>query len=116
LKGRTISNAGTVTWTSDAADIQASGGSNTFDNTGAFNAQNNSHMSVAGGTLTFNNQAGGTVNRSGAGTTQFAVPFNNAGTVTVTSGTLSWRMGAAAGARSRCRSGRRWTWRAERTI
>jgi hypothetical protein len=98
FSGRTISNAGTVTWTSDAADIQSSGGSNVFNNTGTFNAQNNSHMSVAGGTLTFNNQAGGTLNRSGAGTTtQFAVPFNNAGTVDVTSGTLSLAGGGSSG-------------------
>ena len=98
LSGRTISNAGTVTWTSDAADIQSSGGSNVFNNTGTFNTQNNSHMSIAGGTLTFNNQTGGTLNRSGAGTTtQFAVPFNNAGTVTVTSGTLSLADGGSSG-------------------
>jgi len=94
FSGQTVSNAGTATWTSDAADIQSSGGSNVFNNAGTFNAQNNSHMS---GNLTFNNQSGGTLNRSGGGTTQFAVPFNNTGTVNVTSGTLSLANGGSSG-------------------
>jgi len=98
LSGRTISNAGTVTWTSDAADIQANGGSNVFTNTGTFNAQNSSHMSIVGGTLTFNNQTGGTLTRSGlATTTQFDVPFNNTGTVNVNGGTLSLAGGGSSG-------------------
>jgi YD repeat-containing protein len=93
----TLENNGTVNWTGGA--IQLSGG--TINNNGTWTANSSWTLQMLGGSVTgnaFNNTATGTFTKLGAGTTQFAtyssgVAFNNAGTVSVSQGTLQWSCG-----------------------
>jgi|GEM_PF-6410610 len=88
---RTLVNGGTINWTEDSGnDSEFISVSGTIDNYGTFNAAAHS-----GGNLdfynsgNFTNEIGGTFNSIAAGNTQFTVPFNNAGSVTISAGQLS---------------------------
>ncbi len=103
----TINNSGTVTWL-NSGELRLNANA-VFNNKsgGVFNAQNDSGVFFSSFGGSFNNLAGATFNKSGVGTTTtFGVlqPFNNAGTVNVTSGTLSLTQGASSGV-FRCTSG-----------
>jgi hypothetical protein len=99
--GHTINNSGTITWAGSNSELRADAGTNTLNNLsgGVFNAQSNSAMDTFGGAWVFDNQAGATLNKSGAGTTTtFIATFNNEGAVNVTSGTLALQNGGTGGA------------------
>ncbi len=83
---RVVENNGTTTWVTGPKFLYLSGG--TFNNnaTGVFNTSAAATMYPNGGTNAFNNA--GTFNRSGTGTTEIRVPFNNTGAVNVQGGTL----------------------------
>ena len=83
---RTLTNNGTMTWV--AGQLQFSGG--TINNNLTFTAQPDNSMANFGGTNAFNNNAAGTFTRNtGAGDLNSGIPFNNAGTVTVSTGSLT---------------------------
>jgi post-segregation antitoxin (ccd killing protein) len=90
---RSISNMGTTTWTGGNIN-SGQGAVFTNQSGGMVQIQSDQFWSfnLGGATSQFTNQAGGTVTKSvTAGTTTFSsVPFNNAGTVNATSGTLSF--------------------------
>ncbi|HEV3342661.1 MAG TPA: hypothetical protein VG125_19975, partial [Pirellulales bacterium] len=91
----TLDNAGTIT------QVAASSANTLFfdsgaalNNSGLYDVQENgTALNTNGGAgWAFNNLAGGTLRKSGpatSGTATVAVPFSNAGTVSVTSGTLA---------------------------
>jgi hypothetical protein len=97
LGGGSLVNAGTATWSGGSLNV---GGSSTLDNQGLFTADGNesavldwvwtgSGYDTSGGT--FRNENGATFVKDGGGTTSFdpGVAFDNQGTVTIPSGTLS---------------------------
>ena len=91
LSGRTLENAGTMTWTDGDVDIQADG---TLTNllAGTFNVQNvGNTLDITGGGV-FNNLGNLIVNAVPLDSDIFPT-FNNDGTVTVTTGTLQLRGG-----------------------
>src|SRR5581483_10364427 len=74
MRGHTLNNSGTITWT-DSGGIRCDEGVNVF-----------------------NNQAGATLIKSGAGTTTaFGGTFTNSGLVQITSGTLRFTNGSGDG-------------------
>src|SRR5476651_1627113 len=95
--GRAIIANGTVNWQAGAGPIR-SGDGGTFTNNGSFNdaaanganvtANFNNAFNGTGGT-TFINAVGASYTKTSAGTTQFDATFNNSGTVTVSTGTLT---------------------------
>jgi hypothetical protein len=96
LSGRTLNNAGTATW-KDGGAITVHSGALLDNQSGAtFLIQNDVTMNGANFFETagsFTNE--GTLNKQGtSGTTTIAVPFTNSGTVTVSSGTLSFTAAA----------------------
>jgi hypothetical protein len=86
LSGRTLDNAGAGTWTN--AGVLSFNSGAVFNNlTGAtFDIQNDENTSGSG---VFNN-AGTLIKSAGPGTFGIHNPFNNSGTVNVSSGTLSF--------------------------
>ncbi|MBI3785777.1 MAG: hypothetical protein HY270_20480 [Deltaproteobacteria bacterium] len=86
--GGTLSNAGTTTWATGGWNIYVN---TVINNTGTFNASTSGLVQVLGVTFSFNHQAGGVFNKTGASTTTaFYGPFNNSGgTVNLASGTLT---------------------------
>ncbi len=93
--GHTLINNATANLSGGTLFVADSGGANPgaqLINNGAFNALDEADISVFGGDGlrgVFTNSATGIFNKSGAGTTTLIqVPFNNAGTVHVASGTL----------------------------
>src|SRR5207249_2857378 len=86
---REIVNNGTVNWTSGRL---RSGHGGTFTNNSLFvdAASSDVNNDFGSTVLVFTNATSGTYNKTAAGTTLFAVPFNNNGTVTVTGGTLEF--------------------------
>ncbi len=91
--GRPLQNNGTVNWLTGPNNIGFSGG--TFNNAvgAVFSTSAVASMVTVAGGNAFNNA--GTFNRSGAGTTTIAIPFNNSGSVNVQGGTLSITGGGA---------------------
>jgi hypothetical protein len=93
LTGRIVNN-GTAAWTGGQWNF----GGGTFDNNRTFTANSPADLPAYGVVTTgpanaFNNNAGATFNKEGAGAASFnffntAVPFNNAGTVNVAAGSL----------------------------
>src|SRR5262249_6700722 len=95
--GRVFNNAATATITNNGVFFISTGAG--FNNlAGAtFDAQADATIASAGGKATFNN-TGGLKKSAGTGTTTFSsVPFNNTGTVEVTSGALSVGGGTSSG-------------------
>jgi len=94
--GRTINNGGTATWTTGGGYNWYLRGGAVFNNlAGAtFNAQANDRIGWDGAGGVFNNL--GTFVRSGAGTSQIDVPFNNSSPTQVTAGTLRLRYGGTS--------------------
>ena len=93
--GRALVNNGTVNWT---AGTLRSGNSGTITNHAAWNDAVIGYQfnNPFGGTaLVFTNSATGTYTKSATGTTTFAVPFNNHGTLTVSAGTLNLNGGGS---------------------
>jgi hypothetical protein len=90
---RTIVNNGVAVWTGARIDI--TGG--TFNNSvgATFDAQANTNFESFGGVNAFNNA--GTVTRTvGVGAAGINIPFNNTGTVSISSGTLSLNTGGVS--------------------
>ena len=90
LDGRTLNNAGTATVSGAAVTLTMANGA-AFNNqaSGSFEIQNDSTIANSGTASTFNNQ--GTVSRTlSSGIATVGVVFNNAGTVNIASGTLSF--------------------------
>ena len=87
FNGHTLINNGTVNW---MAGTLRSGNAGSFVNNALFVDTASDAMTNAfnGGMSNFTNAAAGTYNKTAAGTTTFAVPFNNAGTVSVAAGSL----------------------------
>ncbi len=82
---RTLTNNGTITWV--AGQIQMVNG--TIDNNATFTAQPDNSLGNFGGTNAFHNNASGTFTRNtGTGNLDIGIPFTNAGTTTVSTGTL----------------------------
>ena len=92
LRGRTINNAGTATWTSGYI---GTGLGAVFNNTGTFDAQVNSNTFdySQGGTVTIFNNSGSFRRTAGADTATIDVIFNNSGSVQAQSGTLNLTRG-----------------------
>ena len=86
LNARTLSNAGTATWSAGMLDF--SNGA-TFLNSGSFIAQSDSTIRSISGSTSFTNKAGGTFTNN-TGTTGVEVAFANAGTLVVPSGALNF--------------------------
>jgi len=89
FNGQLLTNNGTVNW---SAGNLRSGYGGTIVNHGTWNDSLSGYeidnaYGGAGGT-TFDNAAGGTYAKTG-GTTDFTIPFTNAGTISVASGTLN---------------------------
>jgi fibronectin-binding autotransporter adhesin len=95
FNGAILTNNGTVNW---QAGYLRSGNGGTINNNAAWNDsgdgyQINNAYGGAGGT-TFNNAATGTYTKT-AGTTDFTIGFTNAGTISVTGGTLNLDAGGS---------------------
>src|SRR5262249_27259344 len=83
-------NNGTTNWT--AGQFTFSNGD--FENNSSFNAPLNNSLASGGGTNLFNNNASGTFTRNtGTGTLTVGIPFNNAGIVNASTGTLAFNGG-----------------------
>ena len=93
IEPKTFNNGGIVNWTGTANVSSPSG--TTFNNVGQFNIQN---AKMWDGTVVFNNQAIGTITKTSAGLSEFAigVALNNAGTVNVNAGTFELDGGGAS--------------------
>lgn len=94
LNSRTLSNAGTLTWLGNGALRGWDGAA--ISNTGTFNDQNSGGASVYStynSNFSFTNATGGSYNKTGAGTTTFAVSFTNAGSLYVQGGSLVFSAG-----------------------
>jgi hypothetical protein len=97
LNSRTISNSGTINWTSNGT-MYLSNGTINNNGTGTFNVMTSQCICPNGGSNAFNNNAGGTLARSVVtGTTDMYVPFGNLGSAQVQTGTLSLNGGGATG-------------------
>ena len=98
LRERTISNAGTVTWTGGQIHT---GDAASFFNTGTWDVQTDADLlHTLGGTKPVFDNGGGTFQKiTGAtGDTNVTVFFDNTGgTITITSGTVSFNGGTAGG-------------------
>jgi hypothetical protein len=99
LSGRTLRNAGTITWTG-TGNLQFNSGVIENQTTGVFDAQNNEQVIDGDGaatTATFSNA--GTFRKTvGTATTTFTtVLFNNTGNVQVEGGTLAFAGGISSG-------------------
>ncbi len=95
FNARAIVNNGTLNWT--AGTFRGSTGATLVNNatlndssTGTF-----SSTGVGGATMTFTNSASGSYVKSAAGSKSVPVAFTNAGTITVTAGTLAFDAGLA---------------------
>ena len=122
---RSVVNNGTWNWLGNgSADY-----SNTvFTNNGVFNAdpaalvqQSRGQNGSTGSINAFNNTATGVFNKAGSGTTRFTtsnsgVPFNNAGTVNVTAGTLELLTGGSDAAGYVVQAGTTLTFGGGRTV
>ncbi len=88
FSGRTIENFGTVNWT--GGELR-SGNAGQILNRGTWNDSAGSEINnnYSGATATFTNAAGATYAKSGTGTSRMEIPFFNAGSVTVSAGTLA---------------------------
>lgn len=87
--GRTLTNAGNITYSGSNLNFRPSPLAGTISNSGIFNASGDGDFSVSFGSgNSFTNS--GTFNRSGSGTTTFSIGLNfyNSGTVSVQAGTL----------------------------
>lgn len=99
--GHTLANSGTVHWTSGNFCIDTGA---VFDNSATFSAAPGSNVSLyecnTGSPGRFDNLAGATTTASvpSADTLNMQVPFDNAGTVTVSGGNFETEAGNAAGA------------------
>ncbi len=96
FSGHGIVNNGTVNWN---AGRLRSGNGGSIVNHGTFNdtsgsVLNNDYLNAS---VTFTNAAGGIYNKSGEANTDVMVPFNNSGTVNVSSGALVLHNGGAVG-------------------
>ncbi|MCC5024511.1 MAG: hypothetical protein J6386_17720 [Candidatus Synoicihabitans palmerolidicus] len=91
LSNHALVNDGDVDWKAgdlllnDASTITNQG---TFDDTAAWTAETRKVSSSSGTAGSFTNTQDGTYNKGRDGTTVFEVPFNNAGSANVNSGTL----------------------------
>jgi hypothetical protein len=96
--GRVLNTAGTTTWTNasvnNAGRIRTGGGAQ-LNNSGIWQDQNAFDNRISndfgGAASTFTNT--GTYTKSGAGTTDIQITFNNSGTVDVQTGTMSFSSG-----------------------
>ncbi|HKF42754.1 MAG TPA: hypothetical protein VKG01_06630, partial [Thermoanaerobaculia bacterium] len=85
LLSRTIINNATTNWTAG----QFAFNNGTFQNNASFNAPLSNNITNGGGTNAFNNNASSTFTRDTAtGILVVGIPFTNAGTVNVNTGTL----------------------------
>ena len=90
ILARVLTNNGTVTF--QAGNLYFTNG--TFNNNVTFTAQPDGSLVNNGGTNAFNNNASGTFTRNtGTGNCDVSIPFNNAGTVNASSGTLRFHAG-----------------------
>ncbi len=100
VSGHTLRNEGTLRWTLGSVQVFSDG---RIVNAGLLEASSEGAMQTLGGTGTgfLDNLAGGTVRKTGAGTTtlggQQGIALSNSGTVEVTAGTLQIGSGLGPG-------------------
>jgi hypothetical protein len=87
LDGRTLNTAGTTTWSGTGALRTRT---SSIRNAGLWQAQSDAQMTdILGAGGTFDNQVGATFRKTaGVGTTEFAMPLLNHGTIEIQSGTM----------------------------
>ncbi|HXI03075.1 MAG TPA: hypothetical protein VNI57_07845 [Candidatus Saccharimonadales bacterium] len=85
---RVLTVTGTTTWTGPGS-IQVGSGAGIVNN-GTWDCQSDASVTGGGSSVGFTNTSGAIFKKTGdAGTTSVSIPFNNDGTVTVQTGTLS---------------------------
>ncbi len=90
-QGRTLTNNGTINYNVPSYYLSINNGS-TLNNAGTFDIQSDTGVSWSGAGSVFNNS--GTLQKTGGtGTSDFTVRVNNTGSVSVSSGTLSFNGG-----------------------
>jgi hypothetical protein len=88
---RNVVTNGVATWTTGRMNV----GNGTFTNNGVFDAEADNFFESFGGINAYNNA--GTFTRTvGTGSATFNIPFNNSGTVLVSSGTLALSTGGSS--------------------
>ena len=89
FSGHGFVNNGTIDWATGAGRLRAGNGA-TFVNNGIFNdsASSSVNNDYQNATLTFTNGNGASYNKLSTGNTDYYIPFNNAGNVTVSAGAL----------------------------
>ena len=104
LNARVLTNAGTVTWTGNGADLGGTGTAATINNSAGavFDVQNNQSLYFGNGLgHTFNN-AGLFKKSAGTSLTSITWAFNNTGTVEVQTGSLYLGGGGTRGCHALC--------------